>query len=415
MNRHHRAGSLFAILAAPLLLPAMLLAGCGPSKQAARQQASSVVAAPAVRSTIAISLEYPARIRPRQEIVVSPKIAGRVAAVKAEVGQAVRADQVLFTLEAGDFEAQNRQATAALGSAEANLTRTSDSSLSSQEIQAQAALKQAQVQYDDAKALADRTAKLYNDGTASLQQRDSAKARLDSAAIALDTAQQNLALLQQRAGPQSTGFASTQVDQARATADLAQSQLENTIVRSPINGVVSTRTVDPGELVSSAVPAFVVIDVSSLSAEASVEESTVRTLRTGQSVPVLIDAAGSAALNGIVETISPAADPRTQGYLVKVRVTAPPAVVRPGMFARISFPVQTRTGVLVVPNSAVFSETGVTSVFAVVDGKAKKVTVQTGISNDTVTEITAGLIDGQLVVTEGQSFLADGQSVTVAP
>jgi HlyD family secretion protein len=409
MNRHRHAVSIFTALAL------LLLAACTPQKKAALQQPKSVAATAAVRSSIVISLEYPARIRPRQEIVVSPKASGRISTVTAEVGQVVKAGDVLFTLEAGDFEAQNRQAKAALDSAQANLTRTSDSSLSSQVLQAQAAVKQAQVQYDDAKDLSDRTEKLFTDGTASRQQRDSAKAKLDSAAIALDTAQQNLALLQDKGGPQSTGLASTQVDQAQATAELAQSQLSNTIIRSPINGVVSTRNVDAGELVGSGVPAFVVIDVSALTAEASVEESTVRALRKGQSVPVTIDAEAGTPVNGTVDTISPAADPRTQGYIVKVRIVAPPATVRPGMFARVSVPVETRSGVLVVPNSAVVTETGVASVFAVVDGKLKKTTVQTGISDNAVTEITAGLAEGTLVVTEGQSFLNDGDSVTIAP
>ncbi len=402
-----------------LLLVLLALAACAPAKQETRLPPKAVVTAAAVRSTIAISLEYPARIRPRQEIVVSSKIPGRVAAVKADVGQAVRAGDVLFTLEARDYETQNRQAKAALDTAQANLTRTSDSSLSSQELQAQAAVKQAQVQYDDAKDLADRTEKLYNDGTASRQQRDTAKARLDSASIALETAQANLALLQQKGGPQSTGLASTQVDQAQAAVELAQSQLENTVVRSPISGTVFTRAVDPGELIGTGAPAFVIIDVSSVTADASVEESTVMTLHRGQVVPVSIDTGGASTgpstLSGVVETISPAADPRTQGYSVKVRIDAPPRAVRPGMFARVSFPVDTRKDVLVVPNSAVITETGVDYVFTVVGGVVKKTAVQTGISDDAVTEITAGLDEGVLVVTEGQSFLDDGERVTTTP
>ena len=359
---------------APTLLLAgaalLLVAGCAQQKKTAAAQPKSVTATAVVRSNITVSVEYPARIRPLQEIVVSPKIAGRVATVGADVGQAVRSGDILFTLEATDFEAQNRQATAALDSAQANLTRTSDSSLSSQVIQAQAAVKQAQVQYDDAKDVSDRTEKLYNDGTASRQQRDSAKAKADSAAIALDTAQQNLSLLQDKAGPQSTGLASTQVDQAKAAADLAQSQLSNTVIRSPLAGVVSVRNVDPGELVASGSPAFVVIDTSALDAEASVEESTVRTLTLGETIPVRVEADGSTSLPGVVQTISPAADPRTQGYMVKVRIRASDAAVKPGMFARLSIPVAARTGVLVVPNSAVLTESGVTSVVAVVGGKA---------------------------------------------
>jgi len=336
-----------------------------------------------------------------------------VATVRADVGQHVQAGDVLFTLESKDYDAQSRQARAALDSAKANLTRTSDSSLSGLVNQADAAVKQAQVQYDDAKSVLDRTQKLFDSGTATRQQLDSVKAKVDSAGIALDAARQNLSLIQDKGGPQTTGVASSQVDQAQATADLAESQLENTVVSSPITGIVSTRAIDPGELVSSAVPAFVVIDVSSVMAEASVEEGMIEKIHRGQGVPVSVEAA-SARLTGVVDTISPAADPRTQGYTVKVRIDAPGDAVRPGMLARVSFPVESRVNVLVVPNSAVITETGVDSVYAVVDGAVRKTAVQTGISDASSTEITAGLSDGAVVVTEGQSFLTDGEKVTPA-
>jgi HlyD family secretion protein len=403
---------------AALAALSVIAAGCGPSRQAAQQPVKNVTVAAARRSTIAISLEYPARIRPRQEIIVSPKIAGRVVSVRADVSQRVHRGDVLFTLESNDNEAQVRQARAAVESAKANLTRTSDSSLSSQVIQAQAAVKQAQVQFDDTRDIYERTQKLFTNGTVSQQQLDSMKAKLDSAGIALDTARQNLSLIQDKGGPQSTGLASTQVDQAVATADLAESQLRNTVVTSPITGLVAARNVDPGELVSSGMPAFVVIDVSSVTAETSVEEGMVEKIHKGQAVPISVDAAGSESLSGIVDTISPAADSRTQGYIVKVKITNPGTALRSGMFARVSFPVESRQDVIVVPNSAVMTETGVDYVYTVVqkDGEnvIKKTAIRTGISDETVTEISGGLEKGTLVVTEGQSFLNDGEKVAIA-
>jgi HlyD family secretion protein len=399
-------------------LALLALAGCGRQKEGPSEVVRAVSVAKAVRSTIAVSVEYPARIKPAREIVVSAKVAGRVASVRADVGQAVKKGDVLFTLESGDYDAQTRQAKAALESAKANLTRTSDSSLSGQIIQAQGAVKQAQVQYDDAKEMYQRTQRLFDDGTASRQQLDSVKAKYDSAAIALDTAKQNLSLIQDKGGPQSTGLASTQVDQAQATLDLAQSQLSNTRILSPITGVVSVRNVDPGELVSSSVPAFVVIDVSSVSAETSVEEGMVEKVHLGQKVPLRVEAAGDARLEGVVDSISPAADPRTQGYTVKVKVQHPETMaIKPGMFARVSFPVDQQADVIVVPNGALVSETGVDYLYTVVDGPSgpivKKVAVKAGIADENVTAITAGISEGTLVVTEGQSFLNDGARVNL--
>jgi len=403
-----------AALAVALAAACLGLSACGRSRPAAPAEAKAVTVARAVRATISVSLDYSARIRPRQEIVVSPKVAGRVASVQADVSQKVRRGQVLFTLESKDSEAQARQARAALDSAKANLTRTSDSSLSSQLIQAQAAVKQAQVQYDDARDFADRVQRLYTEGTASRQQRDDAKARADGAGIALDTAKQNLSLLQEKAGPQSTGLASTQVDQAQAAVDLADSQLSNSIIVSPLTGVVASRAVDPGELVAAGSPAFVVIDVSSVTAEASVDEGIVQKIRPGEGVMVSAEAAGAGPLTGIVDTVSPAADPRTQGYAVKIRIDRPGDSLRPGMLARVSFPVESRSDVLAVPNQALVTDSGVQYVYVVENGVVKKAAVQTGISDDAVTEITAGISEGAQVITEGQSFLNEGERVTIS-
>jgi RND family efflux transporter MFP subunit len=137
-------------------------------------------------------------------------------------------------------------------------------------------------------------------------------------------------------------------------------------------------------------------------------------VRPGERVPVFADAAGLGPLAGIVDTVSPAADPRSQGYAVKVRIDNPGDALRPGMLARVSFPLESRQGVLCVPNEALVTDSGVQYAWVVDGGVVRKVAVQTGISDDAVTEITAGLSEGALVVTEGQSFLNEGEKVTIA-
>ncbi|HUJ77098.1 MAG TPA: HlyD family efflux transporter periplasmic adaptor subunit, partial [bacterium] len=297
----------------PVLASALLVLGCAPAKQAAPEPPRSVAVARAHRQAVLITQEYAARIKAHEEVVVSSKISGRVASTRADVGQQVKKGQVLFTLEARDYDAQYRQAKAGLESARANLTRTSDSSLSSQVLQAQSAVRQAQVQYDEARDLSDRTQKMFDDGTVARQQLDSAQARAQSAEIALSTAKDNLSLLQEKGGPQSTGVASTQVEQAQAAVDLAKSQLDNAVITSPISGAVAARNVDAGEMVSSSVAAFVIVETGTVSAEASVPQDLVQRIRAGETVAVSVDT-GSAPLRitGTVDTISPAVDPRSQ-------------------------------------------------------------------------------------------------------
>jgi multidrug efflux pump subunit AcrA (membrane-fusion protein) len=99
---------------------------------------------------------------------------------------------------------------------------------------------------------------------------------------------------------------------------------------------------------------------------------------------------------------------------VKITVLSPPVAVKSGMLARVRFQVDSRENALSVPNGAVVTETGVDYVYAVMSGVVKKLPVDTGISDDAVTEIIGGITEGTLVVTEGQSFLNDGERVTVA-
>jgi HlyD family secretion protein len=212
---------------------------------------------------------------------------------------------------------------------------------------------------------------------------------------------------------------SSQLIRAQATADLAESQLSNSVVVSPLTGVVASRAVDPGELVAPGNPAFVVIDVSSVTAEASVDEGSVdegmvQKIRPGERVPVSAESAGAEPLTGIVDTVSPAADPRTQGYTVKIRIDNPGEALRPGMLARVSFPVESRTSVLSVPNQALVTDGGVQYLYVVEDGLVQKAAVQTGISDEAVTEITSGIAEGAMVITEGQSFLNEGERVTIS-
>jgi HlyD family secretion protein len=395
-----------------VLASALSVLGCAPAKQSSPEPPRSVSVVPARRQSVLITQEYAARIKAHEEVVVSSKISGRVASTRADVGQRVKKGQVLFTLEARDFDAQYRQAKAALESARANLTRTSDSSLSAQVLQAQSAVRQAQVQYNETRDFYARTKKMFDDGTVARQQLDSAQARFQSAEIALSTAKDNLSLIQEKGGPQATGVASTQVEQAQAALDLAKNQLDNAVITSPISGVIAARNIDAGELVSSSVPAFVVIDTSTMSAEASVSQDMVEKIHVGEAAMVTIDAGGAPErIPGTVDTVSPALDPRSQGYLIKVAVKNAGGDLRPGMFARVAFPVHDRSNVLVVPNSAIVTETGVDYVYAVINGVVKKKAVETGISTDSVTEIISGLDEGTTVVTEGQTFLNEGQKV----
>jgi multidrug efflux pump subunit AcrA (membrane-fusion protein) len=388
-------------------------AGCGAGKDTAGQEVKKVKVTTAQVSSIHIDVEYSGKIKPLEEVVVSPKIAGKVSEIKADVGDAVEKGSVLFTLDKEDADALYRQSQANLDSANANLERTGGSALSQQVLQAESALQQAQVQYDNAKSLYEKTKALYDGNAVSKQQLDDVESGFKNAEIQLKTAQDNLTLLKEKAGPQSVKVAAAQVEQAKASMEQASIQLKNTEVTSPISGVVSVRNVDAGELISSAVPAYTVINTKTVLIEVNVPDKIVGKVVKGQAVKVRISALEGREYEGTVDVVSPSADVKTQSYTVRVKVDNTAGEIKSGMFARVLLPAESKEKVLTVPNEAIVVENGVQYVYTVSEGKVKKKAVGTGVSDGKITEITGNLNEGDYVITEGQNFLSDGEPVNV--
>jgi multidrug efflux pump subunit AcrA (membrane-fusion protein) len=397
-----------------LILPLLALACSKTEKQAVRAP-RAVAASPAQRRDFSIDSEYAARILPASQVNITPKVGGRVLEVSARVGDFVKKGQVLLTLESGDFDAQLRQAQAGLLSAKANMTRSNDAGQTGQVLQAQAAYDQAQIARDETQKAWDKTKRLYDGGVVSKQQMDDVDAKLRASLIQLDAARRSLELVRDKAGPQASDVLSGQVDAAQAQTDLAQSQLESAIIRSPLDGHVSYRDAEPGALIGTSSLTFVVIDDSRVLAEAGLSERSVGLVAKGMRLKVTIGALGTgrAERDGTVEHVSPAADPRTLLYMVRIGIPNGDGSIRPGMLAKIRFPIEVHRSALLVPERAAFTENGLDYVMIAIGGKAEKRRLVLGESDGSLVEVREGLEEGALVVTAGQEFLADGDNLIV--
>jgi RND family efflux transporter MFP subunit len=413
---------------------ALAFSSCARRAEEAPRRPRLVSAASVERRDFVLSTEYAARIVPSLEVNITPKVGGKVATVLVEVGMSVAEGQTLCTLDASDYQAQYRQAKAVLGSAEASLTRTSDSGREQQTVQARSAADQAQVGYDEAKSSYDRTKRLFDSGSISRQRLEEVEARYKEAAIQRDAANSALALVEDKAGSQANEIASSQVDQASAQAELAKSQLDATAIRSPIAGRVSYRNVEAGEFVGSSTLVFVIIDDRRVVAETGLSERVVGAVRKGMMMELVVPTLGEGALEGAlgegrlegtVDSVSPSADPRSMLYTVRLVVPNPYGRLRGGMLARVRVPLETRHGALLVPERATFTENGGDYVFVVStapagggearESLASQRLVKLGESDGSRVEAIEGLSEGELVITSGQEFLGNGDRVTVAP
>ncbi|MDQ7095736.1 efflux RND transporter periplasmic adaptor subunit [Desulfosporosinus sp. PR] len=345
--------------------------------------------------SLSTEVDYASKFDPVQEVQVFPKTGGKVASLNVDIGSKVTSGQVLFTVDPSDAQAQMQIQQQALAVAEENLART--------RLTSQQTLDKAQISYNDAKNDYDKTKALFDGGAVAQQDLDNAKTKYDNASIELKAAQDDLGV----------AAAEAQVEQAKASVNAAQVQLDNLTVVSPISGVVSAKDLKVGGMVSSQSGSVTVIDSSSMMAEISVPDIVISKIKLGQTVPVSINALQDQKVSGVIDTISPNSQAKDNSYLVKVKIDNAQSNLTAGMFIKIALPAESKSNILLVPNEALNIENNVNYLYAVVDGKVKKIAVTVGISDDKNTEVAGNITKGMDVVTEGQSFLNEGEKVNI--
>ena len=208
------------------------------------------------------------------------------------------------------------------------------------------------------------------------------------------------------------------VDQLKAQLDAARSQydnlLENTVLTSPISGVVTARNYDPGDMTGSQ-PILTVGQLSPVvKVLIGVSENDMALVKAGMPVTVALDAFPGESFGGTVNRIYPTVDTSTRTFQAEVRIANPSERIKPGMFARVSFDMGTQNRV-VVPDRAVVKQTGSGNKYVYVykHGRVSYNKVELGQRLDDAYELIEGVGNGDTVVIAGQSRLADGVAVTI--
>jgi RND family efflux transporter MFP subunit len=201
---------------------------------------------------------------------------------------------------------------------------------------------------------------------------------------------------------------------ARAEADRARSALADSKIVSPIDGVVTSKRTEVGALAVPGMPLLVVEDDRSYRLEVSVEESRLAYAPLGRTVPVVVDALDpTAALEGRVAEIVPAADPSSRSFRVKLDLP-PSKGLRSGMFGRARFAGGERLAVT-VPSDALVERGQLVGIYVVeADGRARLRLVKTGRREGNEVEILAGLDGGERFVTSPGPSVEDGARILPA-
>jgi RND family efflux transporter MFP subunit len=212
--------------------------------------------------------------------------------------------------------------------------------------------------------------------------------------------------------------AETQRDAAAAALELAQTRLDKSVIRAPIDGVVALRAVNVGDYVENmgASAMFRIVDNSLFDLTVTVPSSWIHSVKIGQKLAFSTDAVPGRTFQGTVSFINPAADASSRTVKVVAVVPNETGELKAGLFVKGSIVTGDRSGVPQVPRAALLTwdvESGKADVFVIEADKARRKSVQTGTVSGEAVEVKSGLALGEVVATRGAFNLRDGDRVVV--
>jgi HlyD family secretion protein len=347
------------------------------------------------RGTLVATIAEAGNVSAPTTASVAFQVSGRVAQVNVQVGDKVKAGQVLMTLDPSDLQLALKTAQTNLANAQANLdsAKLKASQNVNQLIVAKMSLDKATVALQQAQAAYDAIAWQPNAGqsaqAATLQNATSDyQSALANYNITASSLTDNSALR----------TAQAQVDQAQIAVTQAQDNLDKTKLVSPINGTVSAVNYNVGDTATGT--AVVVADLSQLQIKVTAAEIDISNIKVGQTAQVTLDALPGKTYTATITAINPVGTV-TSGvvnYQVISKLSDPNGDILPGMTANLAIEVARRDNVLVVPLRAIKTQGNQKIATVLYKGQQITVPVTTGLSNDTQVEVTSGLQEGDEVV-----------------
>lgn len=380
---HKTAAALMTIGA--LYMPALAFA----QEQAATPSAPklpSIVVTKAETRQMVDRIVATGTIKAVEEIYVQPLVEGlSIKSLKADIGDRVVADGILATLNVDALILQKSQYEANKAKAEASVA------------QYQAQLIEAQANLDDAIRQRDRTEKLGRNGTSSISQVEQAQATADVAQARLNAAKQAVTV----------GEADIKVVESQiADIDL---NLARTDVKAPFGGLVASRNAKIGAIAAGAgEPLFTIIRDGQIELVADISETDVLRITVGQKAIVKV-AGAKEPLNGSVRLISPTVDATTRLAAVHIAIDDDERA-RAGMYGSAEIVIDQQEGIA-LPLSAVNTDKDGSTVRVVNDGVVKQVKIETGIQDGAYVQVTNGIGGSDEVVAKAGAFVRDGDRI----
>lgn len=238
---------------------------------------------------------------------------------------------------------------------------------------------------------------------------ENATSSYENANSGYSNAQRQLDVAQSTAG---ISASEQKVAQARLNVNIAQDNLKNAVVTSPINGIITTKNAETGEMVAPSAPSLVIANLSTVNMLIYVPADQINNIQAGDRVQVRV-ASSNILTTGKVKNIN-SIDSSGNGYPVQVAVSNADNKLKPGMLADVSFIGKDAKEGIIVPTKAIQKDGKTSYVYVAVNNKAIRKEVKVGSEMGSQTLITSGLKDGDKVIQNNIALLSDQSTVTVS-
>lgn len=330
---------------------------------------------------------------------ISSEVAGVVREVRVQLGTEVRAGDVLVRLEPSELKLAVDRAESALRQVEAQLGIERGQDKQPPADEQIASVRQQIANRDDARAAFERAQQLSERGLLTRADRDTSETRVKVSEANLQAALDNVRSLK------------ASLQDRRASYELAQKKLMDATIKAPVGGAVSERLVQPGEYIRENTPVVSIVQVNPLKLKTAIQEKHASLIHPGQGVEFNVEAFLNRTFKGKIAYVSPAVDQATRTFPVEALVDNNDRVLKPGFFAKGVIHTKVDENVLAVPEDAVSTLAGVSTVYVIENGKARQQQVALGARQGKLVEVTTGLKGDETLATTNLSQLATGVSV----
>ncbi|WP_333637975.1 efflux RND transporter periplasmic adaptor subunit [Tissierella praeacuta] len=333
-------------------------------------------------------IEISGNVKPAQLVKQGFKVAGVVGNIYVKEGDRISEGQALMSLNPHDYELGVIAAQAQYDSLNMQLSSKIDSSIN-----------QAKANLDFIKTQLDRVRRLHEKGAVATK-------TVEELEVSLVVAENKY-----KEALDAKETAEAQLRQAGAALELAQSQLNDTVLHSPIDGTVVKQIFEVGETIAPGYPAFVLGRLDTLEVEVGVPDNLIDNIKVGEKVKLFIYGIDK-ELEGVISNIDATADLETRTFGVKIDIDNKDGDIKPGMIANVVINMDKVT-TIIVPIDSVVDDANKSTIF-VYDESTKTVSkreVKVGTVFGDHIQIVEGLKDGELVVVHGQFGLLEGEEV----